>query len=56
MFFHLSGDDELERVQVSAAGELRRLEEHHHRADLSVFGEFELSRVVYGTREDQCEG
>ncbi len=54
LFFRLSGDgDQGERVRLAGARELRRLEAHHTRAYLSVFGEFELSRVVYGTREDQ---
>ena len=54
MFFRLSGDgDEGERVRLSEGRELRRLEAPHTRAYRSIFGEFELSRVVYGTREGQ---
>jgi len=54
MYFHLSGDgDQGEQVRLADGREFRRLEAHHIRAYLSVFGEFELSRVVYGTREGQ---
>jgi hypothetical protein len=54
MFFRLSGDgDQGEQVRLADARELRRLEAPHTRAYLSVFGEFELSRAVYGTREHQ---
>jgi hypothetical protein len=54
MFFHLSGDgDQGERLQLADARELKRLKGHHSRAYLSVFGEFELCRAVYGAREEQ---
>ena len=54
MFFHLHGDgDEGEQVALSDGRQLRRLDKPHKRAYLSVFGEFELWRVVYGTREGQ---
>lgn len=54
MFFHLSGDgDQGERLQLADARELKRLKGHHIRGYLSVFGEFELSRAVYGACEEQ---
>lgn len=54
MFFHQCGDgDEGERLCGPDGCCLRRLEEHHARPYLSVFGEFELQRAVYGTREGQ---
>jgi hypothetical protein len=54
MFFDLRGDgDAGERVQWPDGCQWRRLEQHHQRAYLSVFGEFTLQRRVYGTREGQ---
>jgi hypothetical protein len=54
MFFDLCGDgDAGECVQVAHARQWRRLRQPHRRAYLSVFGEFTLQRVVYGTREGQ---
>ena len=54
MFFRQCGDgDEGERVSLADGRDLKRLEGHHERAYLSVFGEFELSRAVYGSRADQ---
>jgi hypothetical protein len=54
MFFRLCGDgDEGARVCLPEGRELRRLPKPHTRSYLSVFGEFELERVVYGTREGQ---
>lgn len=42
-----------ETVVLEDGRQLRRLEGLHSRAYLSVFGEFELLRTVYGTREGQ---
>jgi len=54
MFFFLSGNgDEGEFVTLSDGRRVRRLDESHKREYLSVFGLFELFRVVYGTREGQ---
>ncbi len=54
LFFTLHGDgDEGEQVTLTDGRQLKRLEQPHRRAYLSVFGEFELWRVVYGTREGQ---
>lgn len=54
IFFDLHGDgDEGEQVTLADGRQVKRLEQRHQRAYLSVFGEFELSRVVYGTREGQ---
>jgi hypothetical protein len=54
MFFDLCGDgDAGERVQLPGTRQWRRLNQHHARAYLSVFGEFTLQRRVYGTREGQ---
>ena len=54
LFFNLHGDgDEGEQVTFTDGRQLKRLEQLHRRAYLSVFGEFELWRVVYGTREGQ---
>lgn len=54
MFFDLHGDgDEGEQVTLADGHTVNRLKDPHNRAYLSVFGEFELSRMVYGTRESQ---
>lgn len=54
MFFSLCGDrDEGEEVILPDGRRVRRLDEPHRREYLSVFGLYELSRVVYGTREGQ---
>jgi hypothetical protein len=53
-FFALVGDgDQGETVTVAEGQVVRRLPEHHRRPYQSVFGSFELDRVVYGTREGQ---
>jgi hypothetical protein len=44
---------ERERVCLSNGCCLRRLEKRYVRPYLSVFGKFELHRVIYGTREGQ---
>jgi len=54
MFFSGCGDgDEGEEVILADGRRVRRLDERHRREYLSVFGLYELSRVVYGTREGQ---
>ncbi len=51
-FFALVGDgDQGEPVTLAAGQVVRRLPPRHRRPDQSVFGSFELERVVYGTRE-----
>jgi len=53
-FFALVGDgDQGETVTLAEGQVVRRLPEHHSRPYQSVFGSFELERVVYGTRESQ---
>ena len=54
MFFALHGDGgEGEQVSLPGVGQVKRLAEPHARRYVSVFGEFELVRAVYGTREGQ---
>lgn len=54
MYFGLCGDgDEGERVTLPDGQQVRRLEGLHLRRYVSIFGEFDLHRVVYGTREGQ---
>jgi hypothetical protein len=53
-FFALVGDgDQGETVTLAEGQVLRRLPALHRRPYQSVFGSFELGRVVYGTREGQ---
>jgi len=53
-FFALVGDGNQGETVTLAEGHVgRRLPEHHRRPSQSVFGSFELDRVVYGTRESQ---
>jgi hypothetical protein len=53
-FFALVGDgDQGDTVTLAEGRIVRRLPEPHSRPYQSVFGEFELVRVVYGTREGQ---
>lgn len=53
-FFALLGDgDQGETVTTSEGRVLRRLPSPHRRPYQSIFGPFELERVVYGTREGQ---
>lgn len=53
-FFSLVGDgDQGDTVALAEGRVVRRLPEHHSRPYQSVFGSFELDRVVYGTRESQ---
>ncbi len=53
-FFAWVGDgDQGETVTLAEGQGLRRLPALHRRPYPSVFGSFELERVVYGTREGQ---
>jgi len=53
-FFALVGDGDQGDTVTLAEGRVgRRLPEPHRRPYQSVFGRFELERVVYGTRESQ---
>src|SRR5512143_1345576 len=53
-FFALVGDgDQGDSVTLATGRVVRRLPEPHRRPYQSVFGPFELDRVVYGTRESQ---
>jgi len=55
-FFKLLGQgDQGERVALEDGRVLRRLEVTRVRRYLSVFGEFVLSRHVYGEREKQAQ-
>ncbi len=49
----LGDGDEGERVTVANGKLLNRLEHRHIKRYLTVFGEYEIPRVVYGTREGQ---
>jgi hypothetical protein len=54
MFFMLCGDgDEGEEITLAPGQSVRHLGELHKREYQSVFGLYELWRVVYGTREGQ---
>ncbi|NNF96963.1 MAG: ISKra4 family transposase, partial [Halobacteria archaeon] len=54
MFFVLCGDgDEGAEIILADGQPVRRLEKLHKREYLSVFGLYELLRVVYGSREGQ---
>ena len=54
LYFELQGDGDLGATLPTADGrEVRRLEEPRTRCYLSVFGEHELTRYVYGSREGQ---
>jgi hypothetical protein len=53
-FFRLAGDGDLgTAVELPDGRTLHRFSELHTRAYRSIFGLFELSRAVYGTREGQ---
>jgi hypothetical protein len=53
-FFRMQGDGDVgETVETPDGKEVRRLPEPHRRTYHSIFGPFELSRFVYGTREGQ---
>jgi hypothetical protein len=53
-FLRMSGDGDCgETLRSDAGAEWRRLATPHGRRYVSIFGEFELSRAVYGSREGQ---
>ena len=53
-YFALAGDgDQGETLVLTDGGVVKRLPERHIRPYQSIFGEFALERVVYGTREGQ---
>jgi hypothetical protein len=53
-FFALSGTGDVGATVTLPTGEvLQRLEELHERRYVSIFGEFRLQRIVYGSREKQ---
>ena len=53
-FLRMQGDGDVgETVETPDGKEVRRLPEPHRRTYHSIFGPFELSRYVYGTREGQ---
>lgn len=53
-FLHLQGDGDMgETVTLPTGEECQRLQELHQRRYVSIFGEFQLQRVVYGSREKQ---
>jgi len=53
-FFKLQGDGDVgERVTLPDAREVKRLDQPHVRTYQSIFGPFDLSRAVYGSREGQ---
>ena len=52
--FALLGNGDLgQDVTVPDGRRLQRLEQEHRRPYRSIFGDFELSRVAYGSREGQ---
>ena len=54
LFFKSCGDGNKGEVVILADGEqVKRLEKRRIKRYLTVFGEFEISRVVYGSREGQ---
>jgi hypothetical protein len=54
LLFALVGPGDVgEAIILPDGGEVRRLETTHPRVSQSVFGRFEVERVVYGTREGQ---
>lgn len=53
-FFRLQGEGDVgETVEMPDGTQWKRLPEPHQRTYQSIFGPFELSRYVYGTREGQ---
>jgi hypothetical protein len=53
-FLGCQGDGDLgERLTLPDGHEVKRLAEPHQRCYQSIFGEFQLQRAVYGTREGQ---
>ena len=52
-FVALQGDGDMGPTITAEGHEWHRLAEHHQRRYVSIFGVFELQRVVYGSREGQ---
>ena len=53
-FLERQGDGDLgETLTMPDGREVKRLEQPHTRCYQSIFGEFQLQRIVYGTREGQ---
>lgn len=52
-FLYEQEEQASETIELSNERELKRLSEKHKRGYLSIFGDFTLSRWVYGTREGQ---
>jgi hypothetical protein len=53
-FFQMQGDGDVgETLETPDGKEIKRLSEPHKRTYHSIFGPFELSRFVYGSREGQ---
>jgi hypothetical protein len=53
-FLHLQGDGDLgDTVTLPNGEQLQRLEQRHERRYVSIFGAFQLQRVVYGSRAKQ---
>jgi hypothetical protein len=53
-FLQMQGDGDVgETIEMPDGRKLKRLPEPHRRTYHSIFGPFELSRFVYGTREGQ---
>ena len=53
VFTLLGNGDQGEDLELPDGRRLQRLEQEHRRVYQSIFGAFELSRVVYGSREGQ---
>jgi hypothetical protein len=52
-FLALQGDGDMGATVRTDDGDWRRLEQPHPRRYLSIFGPFDIARVVYGSREGQ---
>ena len=54
LFFQAVGNGDLgEKIEMPGGRQVRRLRSLHSRSYQSIFGSFDLDRVVYGTREGQ---
>ncbi len=53
LFDLYQGGEQGETIELSDGRKVKRLSMKHKRSYLSIFGEFNLSRWVYGTREGQ---
>lgn len=52
-FLALQGDGDMGATVATADGDWRRLPQPHPRRYVSVFGQFDIARVVYGSRQGQ---